>query len=614
MDDSSSVIEQQQICGFDRETFRNQFLCSQCNDFFKEPQSLSCFESFCCAVRKNIEQNRERETDEDRPFSLSDGDTNEIEIGYGNEEINDEHLICSRGRNSGERHYLEDARLLPCLHPFCFDCLEKEIKKQANMQQEVYQSADEANGLNGNEPVPFACPVDGCGESTGRSILIYGNDRIEWSNELRNSSLQNMVHSVCFKNRLAKHEEFCDACPGKIAVAVCIDESDSDLSLCQDCLERHQSVCSTSKHKIISIPELSESSVVEGIPKSLHHRAPFCQIHRNNRIRMYCPDHSTVVCLICACTATEVGGHEQCPGKFDVEVHPDSGQGQQHRQQFDEKVQRMTTLRQEFGKAIRNTNLVKKSLDMYYHVLLKEICCRCEKLQQKLEEQREELIAQSQQIYNLKQLELNSHLEMLNEVKSNIGDSLEWIKKFTKAAIPADFFLLKKKMENRMDSLITQSRLYMSEGDSKHPDVFLANDVIQYDFNDEMTIEDAMGEVYSTPCLRNFSVLEGKPVRLACKDIFGTCLYKDLPKLEAALLPYELSDQGDNIMRGIVCSVILHPEHGIYTFFVDAQVQPGSYHLLISHPNPPAYFDYEKHGKIIKLKYSCEDGFTSTID
>ena len=34
---------------------------------------------------------------------------------------------------------------------------------------------------------------------------------------------------------------------------------------------------------------------------------------------------------------------------------------------------------------------------------------------------------------------------MLNEVKSNIGDSLEWIKKFTNAAIPADIFLLKRK-------------------------------------------------------------------------------------------------------------------------------------------------------------------------
>ena len=168
-----------------------------------------------------------------------------------------------------------------------------------------------------------------------------------------------------------------------------------------------------------------------------------------------------------------------------------------------------------------------------------------------------------------------------------------------------------------MDSFITQSRLYMSGGDSKHPDIFLANDVIQYNynFNHEMTIKDAVGdhEVYSTPCLRNFIILEGKPMRLACKDIFGTCLYKDLPKLEAALLPDELSDQGDNIMRGIVCSVILHSEHGIYTFFVDAQVQPGSYHLLISHPNPPAYFEYEKHGKIIKLKYSYEDGYTSTI-
>ena len=626
-DFSNSVTEQQQVCGLNIETFRKQFLCSQCNDFFKEPQSLSCFESFCCAVRKNVDQNRERQGEEDigenRSFSQEDGGENEIissmEIGYGNEEINDDHLICSCGKNSGDRHFLQDARLLPCLHPFCDECLRKEITKQGNGLEECstdrFQSftgsADEIDNRKDNEAVSFTCPVDGCGRSTG--ILIYGNDRIEWSRELRNSSLQNMVTSMCFKKRLLKHEQLCDACPDNFAVAVCIDESDFDLPLCQDCLTRHQSARSTSKHNVIRIDELSNGSVIEGIPKSLHHRAPFCRIHHDQRICMYCPVHSTVVCLKCACTATDVGGHEQCRGKFDVEVHPDECQGRQYRQKFEETVEKMKTLRNELEDAIRNVEVMKKSLDVCHTVVLKEINNRCKTLQQKLEERRDEVANQVDEIYNFKKLELNSHLEMLKEVKISIGESLDWITEFTKAAIPADFYSLKKHMENRMNSLISRYQPYMRGGPSKHPDVFLANDVIHYDFNDEMLIENSVGEVYSTPCLRNFSILEDWPVRLICKDIVGTHLYNDLPNLEANLIPYELSNQSDIEMGGGMCTVILHPEHGIYMFSVDADIRPGRYYLRISHPNPPTYFSYEKHGKIIKLEFNYEEGRFSVV-
>ena len=140
---------------------------------------------------------------------------------------------------------------------------------------------------------------------------------------------------------------------------------------------------------------------------------------------------------------------------------------------------------------------------------------------------------------------------------------------FTKAAIEVQVSL-KRKMEKRMNSLIFCYQPYMRGGPSKHPDVFLANDVIHYDFNDE----NSMGEVYSTPCLRNCSVLEfeGKHIRLICKNIVGTHLYNNLPNLEANLILCELSNQSDT---EVLCAVSLHPEHGIYTYPVDAEIIPG---------------------------------------
>ena len=245
--------------------------------------------------------------------------------------------------------------------------------------------------------------------------------------------------------------------------------------------------------------------------------------------------------------------------------------------------------------------------------MLKEINNRCKTLQQRLEERRDEVANQVDEIYNFKKLEINSHLEMLKEVKISVGESLDWIMEFTKAAIPADVYSLKKQMENRMNSLISRYQPYMRGGPSKHPDVFLANDVIHYDFNDEMLIENSVGEVYSTPCLRNFSILEDWPVRLICKDIVGTRLYNDLPNLEANLMPYELSNQCDTEMGGVMCTVSFHPEHGIYVFSVDAEIRSGRYFLLISHPNPPAYFSYDKHGKIIELEFNYEEDRFSVL-
>ena len=60
---------------------------------------------------------------------------------------------------------------------------------------------------------------------------------------------------------------------------------------------------STSKHNVIHIDELSNGSVIEGIPNSLHHGALFCCIRHNQWICMYCLVHSTIG-LKCAFIAT----------------------------------------------------------------------------------------------------------------------------------------------------------------------------------------------------------------------------------------------------------------------------------------------------------------------
>ena len=342
------------------------------------------------------------------------------------------HLICSGGN-----HLLESPRLLPCLHRFCAACFTKEVTKQAGklLQRGLEESCDSHHSQPPStttevkvEEIEFICPVAGCDERT----VICMHDP-------SNSSLQSMLDSHNFERRLVAGEELCGDCPGnsrQVAVAACIDEDRVDIPLCRECLQRHKTATSSSNHTVIDVDNLKQnvgslSASTEQTPKSLHHRAPICQFHPDQRIRMYCPEHSTVVCLVCAATDCVERGHKGCTGIFDV----NDATNRHIQEEFDPKVEHLSVLNEEFERAINDTNSVKDRLRERSDTVQREINDRFEALKACLEQRRDELIKQNREICCLKTEALDRHLGMLNDKNNTIKESLDFIRDFRRNAI-----------------------------------------------------------------------------------------------------------------------------------------------------------------------------------
>ena len=541
------------------------------------------------------------------------------------------HLICSRGGD----HLLQNPRLLPCLHRFCADCFTEEVMKQVGplLQQGLEESPDSLqsspNNVGEEDPIEFTCPVIGCNERTG--IFMHRNGHV--TNSPWSPSLQNMLDSLLFEKRLLAGEELCGDCPEsnrQVAIAACIDEDHFDIPLCQECLQRHKTATSSSNHKVVHVDNLKQRPTTneEQTPRSLHHRAPICHIHPDQRIRMYCPEHSTVVCLVCASTALEEGGHEGCRGKFDVNV---DAANRHIQDEFDTELRGLGELHEEFEFAIHNTKSVKRSLAIRSDAVQREINIRFDELKTRLEQRRNELINQTEEICRLKTEALDHHLEMLNDNINIIKESLVFIREFKSTAIPAELFFVKTQVERRMKSLRHRFKYYTRVkhrgGSNQHstqprvnPDPVIYNDIIHYDINN-LNIEQGMGSVYSTPCLNNFEILGTEfnntilrlkfILKLECRDIYGTHLSGELPSLQAILIPHgtvNLRHNRDKVRNGVYCSIQSNSLNGTY-FIQFPHNLPGRYKLYISYPHPPPFFSHNNQGKVIPLLFRHNDNY-----
>ena len=477
--------------------------------------------------------------------------------------------------------------------------------------------------------VDFTCPVAGCDERTVVRCM-HENGHVTYPPS--DSSLQSMLDSHNFERRLLAGEELCGDCPEnsrQVAVAACIDEDRFDIPLCRECLQRHKTATSSSNHTVIHVDNLKQnvgslSASTEQTPNSLHHRAPICHLHPDQRIRMYCPEHSTVVCLVCASTDCVEGGHEGCSGKFDVNADVANHHIQE---EFDPEVEHLSVLNEEFEHAINDTNSVKDRLEERSDTVQGEINDRFEAMKARLEQRRDELINQTKEICRLKTEALDRHLGMLKDKNNTIKESLDFIRDFRCNTIPAELFFVKRQIEERIKSLRHQFKYYtrvepppggLNEGEDlqprEHPDPLLYNDKIHYN-TDDVNIEQGMGTVFSSPCLNKFEPLESRSsstiIRLACRDIYGTYLIGELPNLQVSLLPHvtENDELRGCSRKGVSCSIKRNSKYGTY-YFKSSNTTLGHYKLYVSYPHPPPFFSYETEGQVIPVDFN--DVFMNT--
>ena len=167
-----------------------------------------------------------------------------------------------------------DPRLLPCLHAFCFNCLQKQLEDPTEKQ------------------AALLCPT--CLEQTPLRI-----DDLPSHIYLHNQA--SIVRRVV---ELQKAGE-CENCDGEgEAVAFCPDCGEGGLRICEQCVECHKRFKSYNKHKLVSL----NSDLRVFARKQIDKDSMVCAKHGNVALKFFCQTCEGLACS--ECSLSDHCGHE----------------------------------------------------------------------------------------------------------------------------------------------------------------------------------------------------------------------------------------------------------------------------------------------------------------
>ena len=158
-------------------------------------------------------------------------------------------------------------RLLPCFHTFCLGCLQQLVRKQQRVGS-------------------FPCPT--CRATV--NIPPGGVDKfqVNFYIEAEVESSGNVVRT-------------CDMCHKGPATHKC---SDCDQFACDTCTTIHASIAATKSHTVLNLKNTQTAGTKGAV---LVKKERYCSTHREEKIRFFCTQCSTVICRDCKLTSHE--GH-----------------------------------------------------------------------------------------------------------------------------------------------------------------------------------------------------------------------------------------------------------------------------------------------------------------
>lgn len=174
--------------------------------------------------------------------------------------------VCNDIYNEDGKH----ARLLPCLHSLCFECLNK-TKVNDNLQCPTCKVTHNVSNVD------KTCPRD----NTRRDLMDF------------------------VKVKRAPTAVGCTACPSNIATHRCRQCAEF---LCGECESAHKRVNATKNHILLELEKLKQSSDLDAFCRQL-----LCSEHPDNDLKLYCTKESCQkpVCMMCAIvTCKETNGHK----------------------------------------------------------------------------------------------------------------------------------------------------------------------------------------------------------------------------------------------------------------------------------------------------------------
>ena len=156
----------------------------------------------------------------------------------------------------------EDPRLLPCLHSFCFKCIQSITAK-----------------------VDIKCPI--CSTCLIRNEVVQPPVNIKLKKTVEKEKFLAKVTGLTPTQ--------CDSCCNSKAVAYCPDCEDF---LCSSCLEAHQVLKMSRSHSFFSFldaTQMSRETLIDKLPSS---KVKLCQYHEQ-KLNLYCEQCDVPICDQC---------------------------------------------------------------------------------------------------------------------------------------------------------------------------------------------------------------------------------------------------------------------------------------------------------------------------
>ncbi|XP_031617134.1 tripartite motif-containing protein 45 [Contarinia nasturtii] len=255
----------------DRLDLLDKFKCRICFNIIRNSRVLNCLHTFCMECLYSIENSIQPKT---TPNKLN---PNARSNSFEKTEMN-----CSHEFKESDRQLMSSSMSnKPIRKPFSTTLKKRSVElKQQQKTKSVPQQKRPPSLITEKGRVSLKCPL--CLLRT--EIPIGGVSRVP-KNFLLERQLQDEIYKICLKN------ENCNQCYDEIkAHAYCLN---CDINLCNVCQGVHMRQRWTSKHMVISLPDIKKEKH-QGLQTSLK-----CFVHPTQDLKLYCINCNIVACQNC---------------------------------------------------------------------------------------------------------------------------------------------------------------------------------------------------------------------------------------------------------------------------------------------------------------------------